>query len=134
MTKLSGRLAALTLCLIVAAPVASAAARPLARATTSSPPAAAASRLETDAGPARASPQPGAIVPGSVNRASLAMTATYAVDASIAVSTGVINVATTINATNHSGAGVDRFELNTIATRLGSPFSITQRERRRRRP
>ncbi|HUQ43036.1 MAG TPA: hypothetical protein VM451_01305 [Candidatus Limnocylindria bacterium] len=125
MPKLSGRLAVLTLCLIVAAPVASAAARPLPGTTPRAAPVAAASvsRFDSESGPAVVAA--GAIVPGSVNRASLAVTATYAVDAAIAVSTGVIKVATTINATNHSGAGVDRFELNTIATRLGSPFSIT---------
>ncbi|HET8786309.1 MAG TPA: hypothetical protein VFM38_11790 [Candidatus Limnocylindrales bacterium] len=60
-----------------------------------------------------------AIQPGSVNRTSINLTATYAVDASIAVGTGVIRVATTISARNDSGADIDRIELNTIATRLG---------------
>ena len=61
-----------------------------------------------------------AIVPGSVNRTSLKLRATYAVTASLAVDTGVLRVATTITARNDSGAGIDRVELNTIAARLGS--------------
>lgn len=66
-----------------------------------------------------------AIVPGSNNRASVSMRATYAVDASIAVSTGVVNVTTTIVARNDSTAAVDRIELNTIAARLGGTMTIT---------
>jgi hypothetical protein len=61
----------------------------------------------------------GAIEPGAVNRTSLALRATYAVNASIDVDTGVLRVATTITARNDSGAGIDRLELNTIAARLG---------------
>ena len=64
-------------------------------------------------------PASGAIQPGSVNRTSLQLRATYVVDASIAVDTGVLRVATTISARNDSGAGIDRIELNTIAARLG---------------
>lgn len=59
------------------------------------------------------------IVPGSVNRTSLSLEATYAVAASLAVGTGVLRVDTTITARNESGAGIDRLELNTIAARLG---------------
>lgn len=62
----------------------------------------------------------GAIVPGTVNRNSIHMTATYAVAAELAVDTGVLKVATTITARNDSGAGVDKVALNTIAARLGS--------------
>ena len=61
-----------------------------------------------------------AIVPGSVNRSSLQVQATYLVAASVAVSTGVINVTTTIRARNDSGEGIDRLELNTIAAHLGA--------------
>jgi hypothetical protein len=60
-----------------------------------------------------------AIVPGSVNRSSLKLSATYLVNASVAVATGVINISTTITARNDSGAGIDRVELNTIAAHLG---------------
>jgi hypothetical protein len=63
---------------------------------------------------------PSAIVPGSVNRSSLALSATYAVSATVAVSTGVINVTTTIVARNDSGQDIDRVELNTIAPKLGA--------------
>ena len=62
----------------------------------------------------------GAIVPGTVNRNSIHMTATYDVDAELAVDTGVLKVATTITARNDSGAGVDKIALNTIAARLGA--------------
>jgi hypothetical protein len=65
-----------------------------------------------------------AIEPGSVNRTSLKLTATYAVSASLAVDTGVLRTSTTITARNDSGAGIDRIELNTIAARLGA-ISIT---------
>ena len=60
------------------------------------------------------------------------MTATYAVDASITVDTGVLGVATTITARNDSGAGVDRIALNTIAARLGSLRSPPPRSTARR--
>ncbi|HEX3266132.1 MAG TPA: hypothetical protein VHR16_10730, partial [Candidatus Limnocylindrales bacterium] len=65
-----------------------------------------------------------AIEPGSVNRTSLKLSATYSVSASLAVDTGVLRVSTTIIARNDSGAGIDRVELNTVATRLGA-ISIT---------
>jgi Peptidase family M1 domain len=65
-----------------------------------------------------------AIQPGSVNRSSLYLRATYAVSASLTVDTGVLRVATTITARNISHAGIDRVELNTIAARLGG-ISIT---------
>jgi hypothetical protein len=65
-----------------------------------------------------------AIVPGSVNRTSLKLTATYAVIATLAVDTGVLRVRTAITVRNDSGAGVDRVELNTIAAPLGA-ISIT---------
>jgi hypothetical protein len=60
-----------------------------------------------------------AIVPGTVNRNSIHMTASYVVNATMAVDTGVLRVSTTITARNDSGAGVDKIALNTIAARLG---------------
>jgi len=60
-----------------------------------------------------------AILPGKVDRTSLDVSATYRVHAAITVSSGVLDVATRIVATNVSGAGIDRLELNTIAARLG---------------
>ncbi len=60
-----------------------------------------------------------AIVPGSVDRASLAIRATYRVAAAITVRTGVLDVTTRIEARNESGDGIDRLELNTVAARLG---------------
>ena len=65
-----------------------------------------------------------AIQPGSVGRMSLKLSATYAVNATIAVATGVINVTTTIVARNEAGHDIDRLELNTIAARLGA-ISVT---------
>ncbi|MBI2777267.1 MAG: hypothetical protein HYX57_08440 [Chloroflexi bacterium] len=59
------------------------------------------------------------IVPGSVDRTSLGITASYAVDATIAVRTGSLDVTTVITARNDSGDGIDRLELNTIAAALG---------------
>jgi len=60
-----------------------------------------------------------AIVPGSVNRTSIAISATY--DASIYL--GYLNRhlggRVTIVATNRSGAGIDRVELNTVMGPLG---------------
>ncbi len=67
-----------------------------------------------------AAAQATSIVPGSVNRSSLKLRATYLVSANIAVATGVINVTTTIDARNDSGADIDRVELNTIAPHLGA--------------
>jgi len=67
--------------------------------------------------------QPGAaaeIVPGSVNRTSLFVDATY--DASLRISWGTRKIAVDSTATirNTSGGPIDRIELNTIAARLGS--------------
>lgn len=70
---------------------------------------------EPTAGPAL----PTAILPGVVDRSSLDVSATYRVNATITVRTGALDVTTRIVATNLSGAGIDRLELNTIAARLG---------------
>jgi hypothetical protein len=59
------------------------------------------------------------IVPGSVNRSSLSLTATYDVNALITVSTGVLEMATLIQVRNDSGTEIDRLELNTIAAAIG---------------
>ena len=58
--------------------------------------------------------------PGSVNRSSLFVDATY--DASLRISWGTrkISVDSTATIRNTSGAPIDRIELNTIAARLGS--------------
>ena len=60
-----------------------------------------------------------AIVPGEVDRSSLAIRATYRVNAAITVRTGALDVTTRIEVQNESGDGIDRLELNTIAARLG---------------
>jgi hypothetical protein len=75
----------------------------------------------TDA-PTDPSAQPGVsqIVPGAVNRTSLALTATYHVNATITVSSGSLDVTTTIKVRNDSGGPIDRLELNTIAARIGA--------------
>lgn len=60
-----------------------------------------------------------AIVPGSVDRSSLDLEATYDAGVDIAVATGVVTVAVTMSVRNASGGPIDRIELNTIAARLG---------------
>lgn len=60
-----------------------------------------------------------AIVPGSVDRSSLELEATYDAGVNIAVATGVVTVAVTMSVRNTSGGPIDRIELNTIAARLG---------------
>ncbi len=60
-----------------------------------------------------------AIVPGTVNRSSMRMTATYAVDARLAVGARILRGSVTISARNDSGAGVDRLRLNTTMGALG---------------
>jgi hypothetical protein len=61
-----------------------------------------------------------AIVPGAVNRTSLAITATYAADVRLAVVKRILRGSVTITARNDSGAGIDRLELNTVMARLGA--------------
>ena len=62
---------------------------------------------------------PSAIVPGSVDRSSLALSVTYDVAANLDVDTRALRTTTTLRVTNTSGGGIDRLELNTIAARLG---------------
>ena len=59
------------------------------------------------------------IVPGSVNRTTMALTATYSVGASLAWGSGRLSGQATITATNDSPAGIDRIELGTVLAPLG---------------
>jgi hypothetical protein len=61
-----------------------------------------------------------AIVPGAVNRSSLAISATYEVRVRLDVGARRLRGWTEIIATNRSGAGIDRLELNTVMPRLGA--------------
>jgi hypothetical protein len=72
----------------------------------------------TDAAPATAITATG-IVPGSVNRTSLNLTATYTVGLRLNFGTRSFRADTTIDIVNTSGGPIDRLELNTIAARLG---------------
>ena len=60
-----------------------------------------------------------ALVPGTVDRSSLDISATYDVDLRVAVASGDIAVRTVIAIRNRSGGPIDRLELNAIAGRLG---------------
>ena len=59
------------------------------------------------------------IVPGSVNRTSLNLTATYDVGLRLNFGTRSFRADTRITIVNDSGGPIDRLELNTIAARLG---------------
>jgi hypothetical protein len=59
------------------------------------------------------------LVPGSVNRSSLALNAIYDVNAALTVFSGVLDVSTTIVVRNDDSRSIDRLELNTVAARLG---------------
>ncbi len=61
-----------------------------------------------------------AIVPGSVHRTSLAMTATYDVAVRLAVADRRLAGRVTINARNRSGGGIDRLLLNAVMAKLGA--------------
>jgi hypothetical protein len=65
------------------------------------------------------------IVPGSVARTSLHLTATYDASLHIRWVAGTIRVVETIGLTNTSGASIDRLELNTIAAKLGHLRDLT---------
>jgi hypothetical protein len=60
-----------------------------------------------------------AIVPGIVDRSSLALSAAYDVDLRLVVGIGALEVAVVIDIRNDSGEDIDRLELNTVAARLG---------------
>ena len=61
----------------------------------------------------------GAIVPGTVNRTSLNLTASYSVVLALRYGSRSFAVNSTATITNTSGGPIDRVEFNTIATRLG---------------
>jgi aminopeptidase N len=73
----------------------------------------------TRTGTSGESSTPSAIVPGTVNRSSLQVSATYAVDARLAVAARTLRGSVTITARNDSGAGIDRLRLNTVMGPLG---------------
>ncbi len=60
-----------------------------------------------------------AITPGTVNRTSVNLTASYAVTLSLRYGSRGFSVDSTATITNTSGGPIDRIELNTIAARLG---------------
>ncbi|HET7167653.1 MAG TPA: hypothetical protein VFI69_00485 [Candidatus Limnocylindrales bacterium] len=59
------------------------------------------------------------ITPGSVNRTSLSLSATYHVTLALRYGSRAFNVNSTATVTNRSGSAIDRIEFNTIAARLG---------------
>ena len=63
---------------------------------------------------------PTAIRSGTVDRSSLAVTATYDAVVDLAVQTGDLVVAVTIDLRNDDAEPIDRLDLNTIAPRLGA--------------
>jgi hypothetical protein len=72
-------------------------------------------------GPTSVAPAtPSAIVPGSVNRSSLFLDATYDTYLKISWGPRTIYVDSTATIRNTSGGPIDRVELNTIAARLGA--------------
>jgi hypothetical protein len=71
------------------------------------------------ANPTPETPRATSIEPGSVDRSTDEVTATYRVNAAITVRSGALDVTTAITVRNDSDAGIDRLELNTIAARLG---------------
>lgn len=60
-----------------------------------------------------------AIVPGSVNRSSMRVSATYAVDVRLGVAARSLRGSVMITARNDSGEGIDRLRLNTVMGPLG---------------
>ena len=70
-------------------------------------------------GGSSASVAPATIEPGSVNRSSLNLSATYRVTLALRYGSRAFNVDSTATITNTSGTSIDRIEFNTIAARLG---------------
>ena len=70
-------------------------------------------------GPRDTSSAASAIVPGSVGRTSLDVTASYDADLRLTWSSGTVAMQETIDVRNTSGGPIDRLELNTVAARLG---------------
>jgi aminopeptidase N len=67
----------------------------------------------------RATAAASSIVPGRVDRASIRMTATYAIGARLRLAARALGGHVTITARNDSGDGVDRVRLNTVMGPLG---------------
>ena len=63
---------------------------------------------------------PSAILPGRINRTSLGVRASYDVRVRLNYGTGRLYAVSYMSATNISGAGIDRLELNTVLSRVGS--------------
>lgn len=59
------------------------------------------------------------IVPGSIDRSSLEVSATYEVDLNLDTAAGTMTVVSTMTTTNASGGPIDRLELNSVPARLG---------------
>ena len=70
--------------------------------------------------PAAAGQVTSRIIPGSVNRTSMAIRAEYAVDARLRFAARSLRGSVTITARNGSGGGIDRLELNTVMGPLGA--------------
>ncbi len=66
----------------------------------------------------------GAITPGSVDRTSVSLTASYSVVVNIRFGTGAFSVNSAATIRNTSGGPIDRVELNTIAARLGGGLDL----------
>jgi aminopeptidase N len=64
-------------------------------------------------------PTVSAIVPGSVDRTSMNVRATYDVHVRLGIAARTISGRAEITVQNRSGAGIDRLELNTVMARLG---------------
>lgn len=67
--------------------------------------------------PAAASPSP--LLPGAIDRTSLAIGATYVADVELDTATRTLRGRVAIAARNESGHGIDRVELNTVMAPLG---------------
>ena len=76
-------------------------------------------RPAASAGPAAGARPATAITPGSVDRTSIDLTATYAVDMAVRYSDRAFRLDTTIAVLNTSNGPIDRLELNTVAAKLG---------------
>ncbi len=66
------------------------------------------------------SPTPAAVSPGSVDRTSIALVASYDVAATIHYGDRAVSLDETIEVRNASGGPIDRLELNTVTARLGA--------------
>jgi len=103
-----------------ATPIATATPTPALTATPSSRPSPTAAPTPTPTSPPTPTPTPAsAIVPGTADRSSLDLDATYDVDVRIEWESRLLAVDSTMAVTNASGGPIDRLELNTIAARLG---------------